>query len=260
MHELDLALCRSALYEALALGFRPPEHATVARLLREEQNETLTEIAAIIDAHIQDQKLGNLAPQVQRLRKAAGADHLATLNDSYVRLFGHTAQAQVPLHETEYGEDTMFQQPQQLSDLAGFFNAFGLKANSAQHERVDHIACECEFMSFLTRKEAYAIQQHDEDMLEAVRRGQRLFLRDHLGRFVPALTGLLRRQEGDDFFGALGKLCHDFVRNECVRFQVQMGPEQLRLRPDIQNEECFTCGAGEEVLQILRPSTNAAES
>ncbi|NUO82626.1 molecular chaperone TorD family protein [candidate division KSB1 bacterium] len=260
MHELDLALCRSAMYEALALGFNPPTHTTVVRLLHEDENAALSEIAAIVDAHTQDDRLGNLAPQVQRLWQRFGPQDLETLADSYLYLFGHTAQAQVPLHETEYGEDTMFQQPQQLGDIAGFFNAFGLKLNVERHERADHLSCECEFMAFLTRKEAYALQQNDLDMLEATRRGQRLFLRDHLGRYIPAFANLLRREASHSFYGALGNLCHDFVRGECLRFQVQMGPEQLRLRPEAQNDACFTCGAGDEVIQLLRPSANAVES
>ena len=259
MHELDLALCRSALYEALALGFNPPTRTTVARLLNEEQNAALSELAAIIDAHTHSDRLGNLSPQVRRLWQLPEAQSLEALAEAYLHLFGHTAHAQVPLHETEYGEDTMFQQPQQLGDISGFFNAFGLKLNPRQHERVDHISCECEFMAFLTRKEAYAIQQNDVDMLEATRRGQRLFLRDHLGRFVPALTNLLRREDASGFYAALGNLCCDFVRGECARHQVQMGPEQLRLRPEAQDDACFTCGTGEEMIQILRPSASAVE-
>ncbi len=259
MHELDLALCRSAMYEALALGFRPPTRTTIARLLDEEQNAALCEIAAILDAQTRDAKLGNLAPQVGHLWQMSESKNLEALAASYLRLFGHTAHGHVPLHETEYGEDTMFQQPQQLGDIAGFFNAFGLKLNSAQHERGDHISCECEFMAFLSRKEAYALQQNDADMLEAVRRGQKLFLRDHLGRFVPALCNLLRREEARGFYAAFANLCYSFVAGECARHQVQMGPEQLRLRPAEQNEDNFTCGTGEEVIQILRPSARAVE-
>lgn len=257
MHELDLALCRSAMYEALALGFNPPTRTTFARLLSEEQNDALSELAAIIDAHTPSAKLGNLSPQVRQLREALSHEKLT---DSYLHLFGHTAHGQVPLHETEYGEDTMFQQPQQLGDIAGFFNAFGVKLNPEQHERADHIACELEFMAFLLRKEAFALQCNDTDMLEAVRRGQRLFLRDHLGRFVPALSNLLRREDAHGFYAAFGNLCYDFIRGECVRHQVQIGPEQLRLRPAEQNEDNFTCGTGEEVIQILRPSAKAVES
>ncbi len=259
MHELDLALCRSALYEALALGFRPPTRTTMARLLHEEQNASLCELAAIVDAHTRGDRLGNLSPQTRRLSQLPEAQSLEALAEAYLQLFGHTAHGQVPLHETEYGEDTMFQQPQQLGDIAGFFNAFGLKLNPEQHERADHLSCECEFMAFLSRKEAHALQCHNADMLEAVRRGQRLFLRDHLGRFVPALCNLLRREDTRGFYAAFGNLLNDFVRGECARHQVQMGPEQLRLRPETQNDECFTCGTGEEVIQILRPTTNAVE-
>lgn len=245
--ETDLALCRSAIYEALALGFRPPASETFERLIAAEQNSALMQIAAMLDASESNGKSTNMASRVRQLRQCA---ELEALEKSYRDLFGFTAHPKVPPYETEYGEETLFQQPQELGDLAGFYNAFGLKVKAS--ERVDHISCECEFLSFLARKEAYALEQNDADMLEETRKAQRFFLKDHWGRFIPAFVKMLKREDPEGFYGSLGDLCHEFARFECTRSNVPLGSELMHLRPAEWMEEDFTCGSGEELIQISR--------
>jgi TorA maturation chaperone TorD len=250
LHEIDLALCRSAIYEALALGFRPPTRATIERLVFEYQNRALAEIAAMLQPNSPNGKLESLAARVRQLSFCADARDLESLQISYRRLFGHTAHPQAPPYETEYGDEALFQQPQELGDIAGFYGAFGLKVNT--FERVDHISCECEFFCFLNRKEAYALEENNEGMLQETRKAERLFLNDHFGRFVPAFTKLLHREAPESFYAALGNLCHDFARMECARFKVPLGSELLRLRPTELADEGFNCGSGDELIQITK--------
>lgn len=252
LHEIDLALCRSAIYEALALGFRPPTSETFARLIAEELNSALMQIAAMLEASGSNGKTTNIASHVRQLNQAAD---LPTLEKSYRHLFGFTAHPKVPPYETEYGEEALFQQPQELGDISGFYSAFGLKPNA--FERVDHISCECEFLAFLTRKEAYVLEQSDAEMLAATRGAQRLFLKEHLGRFVPAFVKTLNRENPDGFYGRLGNLCREFTRWECAHFNIPLGSELMRLRPTEWMEDAFTCGSGEELIQISRKAAAA---
>lgn len=249
--EVDVALCRSGLYEALALGFRPPSQEMINRLLTQPHNLALTDIAAIVDEDSSNQESKSLAACVRKLMERPNARSVESLDCSFRFLFGHTAHSKVPPYETEYGAETLFQQPQQLSDLSGFFAAFGLTLNLGEHERVDHISCECEFLSFLSRKEAYALERKDAEMLDQTRRAQKLFLKDHIGRFAPSFANLLLREDPDGFYAALGALCHNFILCECARFGVPTGPENLRLRPKALVDSCFSCGAGDEVLQDM---------
>lgn len=254
--EVDLALCRSALYEALALGFRPPTAETMKRLVLEYHNLALAEIATMLEADLSKQRKENLTFCVHRLSQCADVQNLESLETSYRYLFGHTAHPKVPPYETEYGEEALFQQPQELADIAGFISAFGLKLNTS--ERVDHISCECELLCFLTRKEAHALEKNDPIMLEETRKAQQLFLKDHFGRFVPAIAKMLSRENPDGFYVALGNLCHEFARLECARFNVPLGSELLRLRPTDLMDACFTCGSGEELIQITKTSAPTA--
>lgn len=255
----DFTLCRSGLYEALALGFRPPNQETIDRLLSEEQNQALAEIAAILDEEHNGQQSGALSVTVRKMMNSSEAGCLESLENSFQYFFGHTAHSKVPPYETEYGTETMFQQPQQLGDITGFFAAFGLMLDHSQRERSDHISCECEFVSFLARKEAYALEKNDTRMLEITKNAQKMFLKDHLGRFSLSFANLLIREDPNSFYGVLGKLCRLFILLECTRLGVHPGPENLRLRPKVENDACFNCGSGEEVFDELGDSSGNRE-
>ncbi|RMH17951.1 MAG: hypothetical protein D6696_14400 [Acidobacteria bacterium] len=169
--------------------------------------------------------------------------------ERYRRLFGHTARGPVPLYGGEYGDDTLFQQPQRLADLAGLLAAFGLRL--AHRERPDHVCCQLELMAFLARKEAYAREGDAEGMVEEVTAAQRLVLSRHLGRFAPALGARLERADGGGFYGLIGGILQRFVLADCARFGVDPGPDDLVLRPDREDHLPMMCGgAAEELVQL----------
>ena len=254
--EIDFALCRSILYEVLSVGFREPTPETLRRLTSKDQIAFLIEAATLLDRQFPTSNRESLLSFIHPFTGFSNIDQLEMLQNSYHKLFGHVAHAKVPPYETEYGEETLFQQPQQLGDISGFLNAFGVKLNTEKHERFDHVSCECEFLCFLTRKEAYGLEQKNETMYRETRNAERLFLRDHLGRFVPSFVKLLRRENPGGFYSILGDLCYSFVFRECEYFKVPMGPETMRLRPLIPMDECLTCGAGEEgkrTIEMVKP-------
>jgi DMSO reductase family type II enzyme chaperone len=240
--DADVALCRSAVWEALALGFRPPTaEVVVARLAGREGAAALADAAVVVDNPDE--------PAVVALVRALGNDPPpppATLQAAYDRLFGHTARGSIPPYETEYGEDSQFQPQREMSDLAAFFRAFGLVRRPDARERADHVACQCEFMLVLARKEAYALQVGDAAMVEDTRQAARLFLRDHLGRWAPAFGRKLAREDPEGFYGALGRLGAVFVTAECHRLGVTAGPELLRLRSTAMADVPMACGSGTE--------------
>lgn len=224
------AFARSAVYSALALGFEPPGPEVRERLASSEGAVYLAEALAAAGC-------GELAASARALAGEAPRE------SAYRRLFGHTARGSVPPYGTEYGAATLFQQPQRLADLGGFFAAFGLRVDPARHERVDHVRCQLEFLAFLARKEAHARDAGGDRMLAEVERGQRLFLRDHLGKFAPAFGERLRRAEGTGFYGVLGGLLRAFVEAECGRCGVSAGPENLVLRLTEDLEVPIACGS-----------------
>ena len=219
----DLALARGIVYAALALGFRPPGEETIERLVDENAVDALADAAQRLDDG------AALAERVRALGRHATLDDLAA---AHRRLFGHTARGDVPAYETEYGAEALFQQPQELGDLAAFAAAFGLVLRRDAHERIDHVSCECELASFFAWKEAYAISAGDEEMRRLTARATVLLLRDHLARFAPVFARRLARADGDGFYAALGRLLLAVVESDCRRLGVAMGAETLGLRPD----------------------------
>ena len=244
----DTALCRSLLYEALSLGFRPPVARTIERLAAPDAVAALAEAAGYLDEEAPrppaDRRSG-LAARVRALAGASDARAVETLMASHLGLFGHTVRGPVPAYETEYGEDTLFQKPQEMSDIAGFFSAFGLVLDPRRHERIDHISCELEFMAFLSRKEAHALEAGDTEMHRETRRAARLFLRDHLARFAPSFARRAAAGDPSGFYGRLALLCLDFMKAECDRYEAPPGPEMLRLRLPIDDGAPMACGTAE---------------
>jgi len=253
--ERDIALCRSLLYEALALGFSPPTSQTCRRLGTDSAAAALSEAAAFLEG----EEGMTLARRARSLAAPAGTPCLEELSTSYQDLFGHTARGPVPPYETEYGDDTLLQKPQEMADIAGFFRAFGLVPDPAARERFDHVACELEFLAFLSRKEAHALESGDAAMLEATRHATRLFLRDHLGRFAPAFAQRLRRENPGHFYGCLGDLLMEFVEAECRRFHAPSGSASLRLRIDLDDKAPILCGGAEGCLPGACDGAGAVE-
>lgn len=259
--EIDTALARSVLYDALTEGFRPPTADTLRTLTSADALTTLRAAAAIVDTQ-SSSSAEPLLPAVQRL---AGVSHLSpeAISDSYQRLFGHTARGVVCPFETEYGgSDSAFRQPQELADIAGFYLAFGLRQKPEIEERVDHIGCQCEFMGFLGRKEVLALERSrtltaaesasDCEMLDETRRAAKNFLRDHIGRFGRAFASSLMSADPGGLHGRLGDILFRFIGIECERWRVVIGLPTLEPRSTRESDVPMACGTAQELIQIQR--------
>src|SRR3990172_1965315 len=210
LEAVDLLLCRSALWEALVLGFCPPTEETVARLARAEGAGALAAAAAALDAAggaaLAPPGRGRGVGRVVRALAVAPAPSGAALGLAYGRLFGHTARGEASPYETEYGEDSLWAPQREMSDLGAFYRAFGLALDPGARERPDHVACECEFLLVLARREARACALGDASMRDEACHATQIFLREHLGHWALALGGALARLDPGGFYGALGRL------------------------------------------------------
>jgi DMSO reductase family type II enzyme chaperone len=236
--DIDLAYCRAALYSALAIGFRAPTDRGLARLLSPESRASLISAAQTL--------YPSARPDLVSMIEALARFDAEAIPVLHRQLFGHTVRGPVPPYETEYGNEALFQQPQELGDIMGFYHAFGLTMKSGTHERPDHISCQLEFSMFLALKEAYALEQDDREMLAEVRKAEKSFLKDHLGRFVPTFATKLMGENPSGFYGTLAELCLRFVSAECERLDVSVGSSNLGLRPADDSRVPMACGGGAE--------------
>jgi TorA maturation chaperone TorD len=255
--DLDLMLARAVAYRALSTGFQTP---TAARLRQMGASDRFPAVAAALRCLDPSGTSGALTRAAAELTALPPPD-IGELAERYWRLFGHTTRGPICACETEYGPDNGFHQPQQLADISGYYLAFGLRASSAADARADHIACECEFMDFLSRKEALWFGQPPQtapaDTLELTRQAARTFLRDHLGRFGRAFATRVAAED-DGYFGVLGQLLLALVDAECARVGVEAGPIDLLVRPPSLDETPMACGTADgrhaegELIQIQR--------
>jgi putative dimethyl sulfoxide reductase chaperone len=260
---VDDALARAVVYRALSLGLQTP---TTGRLREIGADDGFTAVTAALEHLWRKGDDSGLTRAAARLAVLTPHDLEAT-TARFVQLFGHTARGLVSTCETEYGPDNLFHQPQQLADIAGYYLAFGLTPAVATEARVDHIACELEFMDFLNRKQAVwlaggAIEDGgrppggqsdaDEETIEATLAAERTFLRDHLGRFGRAFATRVMAEDPDGYFGTLAQVLLAFITDECARVGVNAGPVDLAVRPEVADDTPMACGSADELIQIQR--------
>ena len=225
------ALARAQVYRLLAHAFFQPDSPLnkikAGGRLRLEGKAALAALPAT-------------APLVRRLDaviEGLRSTPRRELGRQYVALFSHGSEGASLPYETEYTTPHAFQKQDQLADIAGFYRAFGLQWESPGHERPDHLSLELEFMYYLTLKEAYALAHGETDGAEVCVDAQRAFLRDHLGRWLPAFRGALSGRAPDAVYARLAHLVESFVAWDSRRQGARPSPLLAgRTAPEPQDE------------------------
>lgn len=239
---IDLAIARSFIYRFVAKVFEDPTPESWAAL-----TETTTQASFRVALGAGSDGNSALLAAGEALLAALRPEQFEAFQSECVGSFGHAARGGCPQNEIEYGDikaDPLFQ-PHRLADLAAFYRAFGLELTPDASERHDHICIELEFMSVLTAKEAYALEhQLDPEQLAVCRAAQKNFLREHLGRWVPAFARRLLDGVGEGALWMLANFTRAFIEAECARLGVPPGGEDLLLRPVDEAAErmCESCG------------------
>lgn len=235
---------RARLYALLANAWRHPEQALLNALLNRDDRGLLPapgeSLSELVTASIR-----SLTEICDRFRDCPGPDILTELRAAHARLFGHAVRGSCPPYELEYGSSEIIQQTAELADLSGFYNAFGLDLQESAFERGDHISVECEFLGILCAKQVWGLRDGQTEMAETCSDAQRLFLRDHLARWLPALAHRVATADPDGFYGRVACLTSTLIEWECREFGIQVGPQWLELRPaDPGRDTEIDCDAG----------------
>lgn len=166
--------------------------------------------------------------------------------NQYENIFGHTACSKVPLYELEYGEEHSYREPQELADIAGFYQAFGLQGAQKVHERSDHISLEAEFVYFLLYKKAVALRSNDLENAETCQLAYERFLQEHLAFWLPALTYRMTKFTELGLIYWLAEFAYEFVTQDCRKHHLRIGSENLSIRPIEEKTEtgCVSCQLG----------------
>ena len=211
-------LARSVIYRLLSLGFLYPTSDLVATI-RDEAGKT-------------DKDAGMYGRWATRLTKVFEEEvdqiSISGLESAYARLFEASVQTPCPPYESQYGSINTFGMSRQLADVAGFYQAFGLKLSNTNKEMPDHISAEMEFMHILTLKEAHATMEGWTDKISITRDAQKKFLLDHLGRWASAICMSIQKSADAEFYRELAKITHSHIENEVNLLKIK--PKKVRKR------------------------------
>jgi len=224
------ALARSAIYQLLSQSLVYPT-AEALHALRDVDLPAALARAASVQG-----KLPALLDELAHEIRAASAP---ALQDEHRRVFPHVESGDCPSHETAYTARNIFQETEELSDLSGFFRAFGLEL--AERERSDHISVELEFMYVLTYKEAFALLHHDMEKARLCRIVQRKFMEDHLGRWALHFAELLGCAAGGGYLLSVAGLTKAFLAQELALLRARPDAVTGRRLPEAPDPDAFTC-------------------
>ena len=239
--EIERLLARSILYQMLSFFFRYPEVARGLSSVKENSfvwRNAAKELSSIYG----DSKLEAVLEDLLRTFQSLDIHEWRM---DYEKNFVHTAHSGVPAYELEYGEAHSRREPQELADITGFYNAFGLKVSDRLPERGDHVSVECEFLHFLLYKESVALEEGAQDKAEICREASRRFLSDHLSRWLPAFARRLSKHS-EGFMKKVAAFAFEFVERDCRILGIELGPEGLPIRAVKENEDsgCVSCAFG----------------
>jgi len=246
--ESESAQARAAAYGLIAHGFQYPDEDSLSTLSDPARWERWPEVLYEADGRTKE-PTESVRNAVNELVSGWDEPH-RQLQEQYDVLFGHAVRGACAAYEMEYGRNEIIRQASDLADLAGFYRAFGLEIAGDKNGRPDHIAAECDFMSALCAKEAYAHSRGDKENADICLDAERTFLRDHLVRWLPAFARHVEDADADGFFGALARFADAFVKAECNDFDIHAGPATLELRttdPVLDTQiSCGSAGCGED--------------
>lgn len=216
--QLHAALYRSKLYRLLAQAFQYPRKQLLDFF-------SSSDFEDLVSSYVGEEDSRNIQQSIHLLRevvlKQTPEDTLKELESEYNRLFAHLGSAACPPYETEYGYDNIFQKTQAMADIAGFYRAYNLEVSDDKSERVDFLPTELEFMAYLTVKEAYALEHHEQEHLEICLDTQRKFIQDHFGRWVPLFSKILTKVDAGRFYLQCGEVLDEVLQSEITYLGVQ---------------------------------------
>lgn len=163
----------------------------------------LEELAASIK-HLSKPGLLRSVTRVRGVLRKGGWS-LDDLRLEHTRLF---VKGEATPYETSFDTTRPFGKTHELSDVAGFYRAFGVKPSS---DLPDYIVCELEFMGLLCLKEGYALAQGRKDQAEICVDAQRKFVKHHLGRWLDPFTKHVEKRAKLPVYPALVDLTRRFV-------------------------------------------------
>lgn len=193
-----LHAARAVAYRFFATVFRYPDRQVVAALAAMPSAASL---APVLDAApVAGAELVGALEAIGAARGAVGG----SIEDEYLRTFGHSIPKEFPPFETEFTSAQAFRQTADLADIAGFYRAFGVRVVPGLGERADALGVELEFLHLLAMKEAHALAGGLAEQADVVASATAKFLTDHVARWAPSCAKRIAQKGTSELYRVLG--------------------------------------------------------
>lgn len=190
---------RAAMYELFARCLAYPDEAAL---------QALGEFASLARDVLPGSATGLLGVFL-------GGPNAEDLKAAYMETFTAVTSPDCPTYESAFVCTDAGQQPVVMADVAGYYRAFGLEL-AAGAMRPDDACVELAFLGYLCRKEAYALEHLGAARVGQARRAQRMFLREHFGRWGEALGDRLADSAVHESYRELGIALREWVAAEAA--------------------------------------------
>jgi len=267
---VDRALCRSKLYLLVSWGYLYPEDDEFLDYLQSgefvEDGRTALdglrkELKSVGGQEAEDrlQAVATHFDAIENWMSSEGESwNVQDLRDEHRRVFSNVIALDCPPYETLFGNDHVFGQSYVMGDIAGFYSAFGLQLSPDIHERLDHLSVELEFMHYLSYKESYAILHDGAEKLKTVVEAEKKFVKEHIGRWVPLFSGMLKRKADYGFYKILADFTTDWMAFDIAFLGVTPQPYSetdyrpaIYMNPEGQTFECGAQDQGNELSMLM---------
>lgn len=219
-------LAKTDIYRFLSLAFAFPDG---------DMTESLHSLADDIEEAV------NLLPYDIRaeflsFRKTIEGIDIEDLKLEYTELF--LTRMICPPYETSYGRKN-FNKPNIISDISGFYRAFGFSLSENANVMHDNISVELEFLGLLALKEAYAIEKGMEENLDICLSAEKKFLSEHLGVWAELFCKNIGNRTTEDYYRDLSVFTERFMESELRSQGIVIDIEGIRELP--KEDEAMTC-------------------
>jgi TorA maturation chaperone TorD len=197
---------RSEVYQCLSIGFYPPDADLHKSLEAGAFVERLYDATQWLG---EDQSL--FKPSLQTMRTCQSLE-LAHLDAAYTQLFVNSLERVSPRESTYRWRDITqlgSLQAEVRSILAEQYNHFGLSPLAGME---DHLAVELEFLSYLCSQEGLFWEEKSSTIAREYRRREKVFLDDHLGRWLPEFSRRISELAGPSFYHSLASFSETWLK------------------------------------------------
>ena len=207
----------------------------------------LDEIDALAESLVQRP---DAPAELEALRATIARTSPEAIAAAQEHLFG--GKVEVAPYEGSY-EDDPFRQARQMSDIAGFYRAFGAEAHGPALDRPDHAGCELEFLAFVGARRLAAQDAGRDEEDDLCREIEDAFLREHAGRWLPTFFRAVEKAAPDAFHVTLGRLGAAALEAELSRRGIDAEPLGPRARRLSVEADSLECASGSEPVTPLLP-------